>query len=122
MKKCYFFVSLIAFLFSSLSAFAASFFATIDNLHYSLDQGSYTAIICPDNSGQGNNYVGLKHIVIPATVQYEGTTYRVTAIQNRAFYGCPDLETIEIGENIERIGYSSSSYVFMNSLKLNKII
>lgn len=121
MKKCYFFALLIALLFSSLNSFA-SFFATIDNLRYSLDQGSYTAIICPDNSDQGNNYVGLKHIVIPATVQYEGTTYRVTAIQNRAFYGCPDLETIEIGENIERIGYSSSSYVFMNSLKLNKII
>ena len=121
MKKCYFFALLIALLFSSLNSFA-SFFATIDNLRYSLDQGSYTAIIYPDNSDQGNNYVGLKHIVIPATVQYEGTTYRVTAIQNRAFYGCPDLETIEIGENIERIGYSSSSYVFMNSLKLNKII
>ena len=121
MKKCYFFVSLIAFLFSSMNSFA-SFFATIDNLRYSLDQGSYTAIIYPDNSDQGNNYVGLKHIVIPATVEYEGTTYKVTTIQDRAFCGCPDLETIEIGENIERIGYSSSSYVFMNSLKLNKII
>lgn len=122
MKKCVFFVSLIALLLSSLSAFAASFYVTIGDLRYCLDQVAYTAIVSWNNSDQGNNYVGLKHIVIPATVQYEGTTYRVTAIQNRAFYGCPDLETIEIGENIERIGYSSSSYVFMNSLKLNKII
>ena len=122
MKKCVFFVSLIALLLSSLSAFAASFYVTIGDLRYCLDQVAYTAIVSWNNSDQGNNYVGLKHIVIPATVQYEGTTYRVTAIQDRAFYGCPDLETIEIGENIERIGYSSSSYVFMNSLKLNKII
>lgn len=120
MKKCVFFVSLIAFLFSSLNVFAS--FATIGGLRYYLNQGSYTAIIYPDNSDQGNNYIGLREIIIPATVQYEGTTYKVTEIQNRAFYGCPDLETIEIGENIERIGYSSSSYVFMNSLKLNKII
>ena len=119
MKKCYFFVSLIAFLFSSLNGFAS--FATIGGLKYYLLQGSYTAIIYPDNSDQGNNYVGLKHIVIPATVQYEGITYRVTDIEKRAFYGCPDLETIEIGENIERIGSTSSSYVF-HSPKLNKII
>ena len=119
MKKCYFFVSLIAFLFSSLNVFAS--FVTIGGLRYYLVQGSYTAIIYPDNSDQGNNYVGLKHIVIPATVQYEGITYRVTDIENRAFYGCPDLETIEIGENIEsQIGSGSSSYVF-NSPKLNKI-
>ena len=118
MKKCYFFVSLIAFLFSSLNVFAS--FATIGGLRYYLDQGSYTAIIYPDNSDQGNNYIGLREIIIPATVQYEGTTYNVTEIQNRAFYGCPDLETIEIGENIERIGTTSSCYVF-DSPKLNKI-
>lgn len=122
MKKYVFFVSLIALLLSSLSAFAASFYVTIGDLRYCLDQVAYTAMVSWDHSDQGNNYIGLREIVIPATVQYEGTTYKVTAIQDRAFYGCPDLETIEIGKNIERIGSTSSCYVFKNSLKLNKII
>ena len=119
MKKCVFFVSLIALLLSSLSAFAA--YVTIGDLRYCLDQVAYTAMVSWDHSDQGNNYIGLREIVIPATVQYEGTTYKVTAIQDRAFYGCPDLETIEIGKNIERIGSTSSCYVFRNSPKLNKI-
>ena len=108
-----------------LDCFAYTYSVKIGDLRYDLNNGDNTAMVVYQAYDQGDaiNYVGLTKIVIPATVQYEGTTYRVASIQNRAFYGCPDLETIEIGENIERIGYSgNSSYVFMNSPKLNKVI
>ena len=123
MKK-YILISLLSMIVY-LDCFAYTYSVKIGDLRYDLNNGDNTAMVVYQAYDQEDaiNYVGLTKIVIPATVQYEGTTYRVASIQNRAFYGCPDLETIEIGENIERIGYSgNSSYVFMNSPKLNKVI
>ena len=43
-------------------------------------------------------------IVIPEKVTYSNTTYRVTRIGDKAFYGCRGLTSITIPENVTSIG------------------
>ena len=50
----------------------------------------------------GINYT-LSKIIIPPTIKYNGKTYKVTKIGSGAFGNCANLETIEIGENIEEV-------------------
>ena len=49
-----------------------------------------------------NTYSG--NVVIPATVSYDGATYSVTAIGNRAFKDCSGLTGVTIGSNVLAIG------------------
>lgn len=42
----------------------------------------------------------ITEIVIPATVECNGTIYNVTSIGNDAFYGCSNLAEVTIPENI----------------------
>ncbi|MDR0668107.1 MAG: leucine-rich repeat domain-containing protein [Prevotellaceae bacterium] len=46
----------------------------------------------------------LKHIAIPASICYEGQTYAVTAIGDRAFYSCADIATVSIPPSVTSIG------------------
>jgi hypothetical protein len=39
-------------------------------------------------------------IVIPATVDYKGTTYKITSISERSFYGCDQLTSVSIPESM----------------------
>lgn len=48
------------------------------------------------------NYTGL--ITIPSTVHYNGTTYSVTSIGWRAFYGCSGLTAVSIPNSVTSIG------------------
>ena len=52
-----------------------------------------------------DTYAGI--IVIPDIVTYEGTTYKVKEIGVNTFYGCTDLTTITIGNNVTGIGVSA---------------
>ena len=52
-----------------------------------------------------NEYTG--EVVIPETVTYQGQTYDVTAIDERAFYGCPGLTAVTIPNSITSIGASA---------------
>ncbi len=51
---------------------------------------------------QTSTYVG--DVVIPATVENEGTTYSVTSIGYHAFYGCSGLTGIVIPSSVTSIG------------------
>ena len=63
-----------------------------------------------------DSYTG--NIVIPTTVEHNGTTYTVTAIGDGAFAGC-DVETMEWSSNVNTIGngafYDCSSLVAITS-------
>ena len=53
-------------------------------------------------AGNITSYSGV--VVIPATVMYNGTSYRVTQIGDSAFYGCSGLTSVTIPESITYIG------------------
>ena len=44
------------------------------------------------------------NVVIPSSVNYNGTTYSVTSIGNEAFYYCSRLRSIEIPNSVTSIG------------------
>lgn len=54
-------------------------------------------------------------LIIPATVENKGITYRVTAIEDHTddkstpggFYGCPRITSISFPEGLQRIGYKA---------------
>ena len=62
--------------------------------------------------GVGDKYKG--DIVIPSQVTYEGKTYDVTSIVNRAFNACPELTGVTIPNSVTSIGIIA----FKNSPKL----
>lgn len=99
-----------------------SFAVVVDGVCYRLSESTNTASVTYSSSEDGENYVGKRNIVIPATIQYDGKTYEVTSISEYAFQGCPDLETIEIGKNIKRIAPGRWTRVFADSPNLNKVI
>ena len=53
----------------------------------------------------GGNYSG--NIVIPATIEYNGATYSITSIGERAFEGCSGLTSITIPNSVTSIGESA---------------
>ena len=71
----------------------------IDGINYDLvaEKEEATVIV---KSYQG--YFG--EVVIPESVEHEGTTYRVTSIGNEAFYECSGLTSITISNSVTSIG------------------
>ena len=52
-----------------------------------------------------SNYTGA--VTIPSSVTYNGTTYSVTTIGDRAFYYCSSLTSVTIPESVTSIGNSA---------------
>ena len=46
-------------------------------------------------------------VVIPATVEFNGGTRKVTAISAEAFNGCIHLKSVTIGSNVISIGFKA---------------
>lgn len=59
----------------------------------------------PSYDWYNNEYAG--NVVIPAQVTYQGKTYNVTSIDERAFYRCPSLTAVTIPNSITSIGASA---------------
>ena len=99
----------------ALSSYAAG--TEIDGIHYELDSSTKTASVTyTGSSSSDNTYSG--DITIPASVNYSGTTYSVTSIGERAFYGCTGLTSITIPSSVTSIG----EYAFQNCTGLTSII
>lgn len=96
----------------------------IGGIVYTLNDASGTAAVTYQNNSY-NSYSG--DVVIPATVSYGDRTYRVSAIDEKAFYDCDDLQSVVIGSNVESIGYGAfysskvSTVTFAEGSRLNTI-
>lgn len=58
-------------------------------------------------------------IVIPSTVKYNGTTYKVTRIYQRAFYNKGHFTKVTLGDNIETIDHYAFIYSTIDELVLS---
>ena len=76
----------------------ASQTAVINGIYYNLIGKSRTAEV----TSSPNKYSG--SITIPETVEYEGLTYSVTQIGEKAFSACFSLSSISIPGSITKIG------------------
>lgn len=58
------------------------------------------------------------NVIIPETVNYDGETYTVTRIGERAFNGCISLNSVEIGNSVQTIG----DWAFQGCTSLESIV
>lgn len=77
--------------------------ALVNGIYYNLNQSNKTATV----TYKGNNISSRAYsgaVVIPASIEYEGTSYEVTRIGNYAFYNCSDMTSGSIPCSITSIG------------------
>lgn len=129
MKKILFTFLLIAL---SIHTYAYDFSAVCSSgqtLYYNIVNGgvvvTYEEYIY--NYGGNNRYYNYGHyphgyVVIPDSVNYNGTTYAVTGIGELAFYGCNSITGIVISRNINSIGHSAFyGCTYLQTIEYNAI-
>ncbi len=84
----------------------------IDGMYYNLNSNDKTAEVIENP----NKYAG--SVVIPESVAYGGSDYRITCIKNHAFYKCTDLTSITIPKSVSKIENSA----FQGCSALKKVI
>lgn len=84
----------------------------IGGINYDLLAKAKQAIVIAKSSGK---YSG--NIVIPESVEYRGTTCRVTSIGDKAFYDCSGLASVTIPNGVESIG----NYAFSGDSGLTSV-
>ena len=91
----------VSFLFAiSLSAVEVE----IDGINYLIITSAKQATVIDKSSGK---YTG--KVVIPESVEYEGVSYAVTSIGERAFSGCSGLTSVTIPNSVTEIGLAAFS-------------
>lgn len=92
-------------------------FTTEDGLWWKVS-GPDTVLLLPENNKTQNysgSYSSMAEITVPATVSYEGKTYRVTAIAAEAFYFNMKTTSITLPDGLETIG--GSAFFFASGIK-----
>lgn len=90
---------LISFVLALLPVLESGASVKIGSLYYNLEASNRTAEVAPF---QEDKYEG--DITIPAEISYQGTTYRVTAVAESAFWDCGGLTSIVLPAGLESIG------------------
>ena len=76
----------------------------IDGLYYDLDTSNRTATVTYEVDGTGN-YASLSaNVKIPESVVYNGVTFTVTKIADKAFANCTAMESISIPGTVAQVG------------------
>ena len=81
----------------------------INGLYYDLNTSTKTATLTYENTTTSNYSKLPKSVVIPETVEYNGSVYTVTSIANRTFANCKSLESISIPGTVETVGTTQNS-------------
>ena len=81
---------------------ASAYDFEVDGIYYTFLSKEDKTVEVTRPSYSRNEYYG--SIVIPESVTFDGVTYSVTSIGGSAFYGCPDLTSIEIPNSVTSIG------------------
>ena len=92
-------------------------FTTEDGLWYKVS-GPDTVMLLPEENKTQNyrgSYSSMPEVVVPATVEHEGGTYRVTALAAEAFYFNSKTTSVTLPEGLESIG--SSAFFFARNIK-----
>lgn len=121
------FVLFCFFTLLSVKVLALPITREVNGIWYSLDSKELTAEVTqPVGSDIYTYYSGV--VNVPSTVTYEGNSYTVIAINNRAFMGQGNLTTIIIPKTVKIIDYeafsgctSLQSVVFSSNGVLEKI-
>ena len=91
--------------------------AKIDGIYYDLYNNSDGARATVTYRDQNyNSYSG--EVVIPATIEYNGTEYTVTSIGEHAFDACSALTNVVIPSSVNNIGY----YAFRGCSSLSTVV
>ena len=92
-------------------------FTTEDGLWYKVS-GPDTVMLLPENNKTQNysgSYASMPEVIVPATVEHEGETYRVTALAAEAFYFNSKTTSVTLPEGLESIG--STAFFFARNIK-----
>ena len=98
------------------AAGSASAAVKIGSLYYSLDASARTATVERESSSE--NYAGLRRAEIPASVDYGGESFKVTAIGVMAFGGCSSLEGVVIPASVSVV----DTYAFEKCGALKEVV
>ena len=100
-------VAIVMMLIGWLPSLAHDF--EVDGVFYNKTSGNTVAVTYKGKTygSYSNEYAG--DVVIPSSVNYNGTTYSVTSIGNYAFFHCSSLTNIEIPNSVTIIRDSAFS-------------
>ena len=88
----------------------------VGGLFYKTAKGYSMDFVEVTGNPGGGKYSG--DVVVPGTVEYDGITYTVKGVGNRAFEGCDDLRKVTISEGI----YKIEAYAFYYCGNLERVI